>query len=75
MDALSAVVQVAVVVAFAALYFAPTYAAARRAHPNRVGIFLLNLLLGWTVIGWIAALLWAITVQPNLDTPQNKLGH
>jgi len=24
-------------------------------------IFVLNLLLGWTVIGWIAALIWACT--------------
>jgi len=23
------------------------------------GVFVLNLLLGWTVIGWIAALMWA----------------
>lgn len=75
MDALSAVVQATVVVALAALYFVPTFAAARRRHPNRISIFLLNLLLGWTVIGWIASLMWAITGRPNSDTSVDKLGH
>jgi len=28
------------------------------------GILLLNLFLGWTVIGWIIALIWAITSDP-----------
>ncbi|MGC2333655.1 MAG: superinfection immunity protein [Candidatus Acidiferrales bacterium] len=32
-------------------------------HQKRsfAGIFVLNLLLGWTVIGWIVALIWACT--------------
>jgi Superinfection immunity protein len=32
-------------------------------HEKRsfAGIFALNLLLGWTVIGWIVALVWACT--------------
>jgi len=32
-------------------------------HEKRsfAGIFVLNLLLGWTVIGWIVALIWACT--------------
>jgi hypothetical protein len=55
------IVQIAVVVALAALYFAPTFVAARHQHPNRIGIFLMNLLLGWTVIGWIASLVWAVS--------------
>lgn len=43
-----------------AIYFAPTIIAFRRQHPNRWLIFLLNLLFGATVIGWIAALVWAL---------------
>lgn len=42
-----------------ALYFLPTFIAARRKHPNGTPIFLINLLLGWTAIGWIAALIWS----------------
>lgn len=44
-----------------ATYFLPTFVASRRRHHNANAIFLLNLLLGWTGIGWIAALIWAAT--------------
>lgn len=43
----------------ALFYFPPTIVAWIRQHPNRVSIFLLNLLLGWTVIGWFVALIWS----------------
>jgi hypothetical protein len=45
----------------AAIYFAPSFVAAYRNSANRIGVFFLNLFLGWTIIGWIAALLWAFT--------------
>jgi Superinfection immunity protein len=39
------------------LYFFPSILA----HDKRdaTGIFLLNLFLGWTVLGWLIALIWA----------------
>ena len=43
------------------LYFLPTFIAMGRHLYSRGGIAMLNLFLGWTFIGWIAALLWAIT--------------
>ena len=42
-------------------YFLPTLVAQMRAHHNGSAIFLLNLLLGWTIIGWIGALIWSAT--------------
>ncbi len=42
-------------------YFLPTVMASSRGHQNIGMIFLTNLLLGWTVLGWIAALVWAAT--------------
>lgn len=45
---------------FAALmYFLPSIIG----HNKRdaTGIFLLNFFLGWTIIGWVAALFWACT--------------
>lgn len=42
-----------------ALYFLPTIIGALRRKQNLVGIFLLNLLLGWTLVGWIIALVMA----------------
>lgn len=41
------------------VYFVPTFVAALRNHPNAVAITLLNLFLGWTLIGWVGALIWA----------------
>jgi hypothetical protein len=37
-----------------------------RKKRNATAIFALNLLLGWTVLGWVAALVWAVTSDPPL---------
>lgn len=42
-----------------ALYFAPGIVAGTRGHPNATSIFILNFLLGWTLVGWVIALVWA----------------
>ena len=42
-----------------AVYFIPTIVAGMRKKRNLVSIGLLNFFLGWTVIGWIIALIWA----------------
>ena len=42
-------------------YLLPWIVALFNTHPAMAGIFILNLLLGWTVIGWIIALIWAVT--------------
>ncbi|MGP6189176.1 MAG: superinfection immunity protein [Vulcanimicrobiaceae bacterium] len=47
----------------AALYFAPTLVAMSRKHSSTVAILVLNLLLGWTALGWIVALVWALNVD------------
>ncbi len=39
------------------LYFLPTIIGRNKADAG--AIFLVNLFLGWTVVGWIAALIWA----------------
>ena len=41
----------------AIFYFLPTILA--RHKGDFMGIFLVNLLAGWTVIGWFIALIWA----------------
>lgn len=43
----------------AAAYFLPWIVAMWREHPQVVPIFLLNLLLGWTLLGWVGVLIWA----------------
>ena len=42
------------------LYVAPTLIARVRRHGRTAEILLVNLLLGWTGVGWIAALLWSL---------------
>lgn len=41
------------------VYFVPTLVAGTR-HRNQAAILALNLLLGWTIVGWVAALVWAL---------------
>src|SRR5262245_29005820 len=60
------------------VYFLPAVVANARDHHNSLAIFFLNLLLGWTVLGWIAALIWALTATyPRRDvapvTPATNL--
>lgn len=44
-----------------ALYFLPAIVAVEKSKKNAGAIAVLNLLLGWTVIGWIVSLVWAAT--------------
>jgi hypothetical protein len=41
-------------------YFIPSGVAFLRAHHSKVAILTLNILLGWSGIGWIVALVWAL---------------
>lgn len=41
------------------LYFLPSIIALARSKRDTLAIFLLNFFLGWSVIGWIVALVWA----------------
>jgi hypothetical protein len=42
------------------MYFLPSIIALARSKRDALAIFLLNLFLGWSVIGWIVALVWAV---------------
>jgi hypothetical protein len=52
-----------------ALYFLPAIIAAIRHTHNATGILLLNVFLGWTVIGWFVALLMALFSMPYCAYP------
>lgn len=53
------------------LYWIPPMVAAVRHHPNARAIFVLNLFLGWTIFGWVGALIWASTAIPKKSEPHN----
>ena len=65
------------------LYFAPTLIALLRGHHNTAPIFVLNAVLGWTVLGWIGAFVWSLTavwrpipampVGPPMPSPWDHL--
>ncbi len=44
----------------AVVYFIPSIVAAVRNHRELGAIFRLNISLGWTIVGWISALIWAM---------------
>jgi hypothetical protein len=41
------------------LYLLPSIIALARSKRDLLAIFLLNLFLGWSIIGWFVALIWA----------------
>lgn len=59
--------------AAAAIYFAPTIVAFAREVSSPWSIVVINLLLGWTLIGWVVALAMAVrskTDPPRMPAPQ-----
>ena len=55
------------------MYFGPTIIAGIRKHRQLAAIGAVNLLLGWTVIGWIAAFVWSLVspTQPQTIVVQS----
>jgi hypothetical protein len=53
------------------IYFIPTLIAFYKKKRNRDIIFVLNLFLGWTFLGWLGALVWALVHDP-IDRPSQE---
>lgn len=47
------------------IHFLPTFVAGSRHAENFWWIFLINLFFGWTLIGWVLALVWAFRDTPR----------
>jgi Na+/proline symporter len=52
------------IVISAAIYVLPSLLAWKNESPRRTKILLINLLLGWTVIGWIVAMVMTFAYAP-----------
>lgn len=52
------------------LYWAPSIFGFTRRHHQRWPIFLVNLFLGFTFIGWVVALVWSFSYSPSLPSPK-----
>ncbi len=46
------------------VYFIPSVVGFVRCKQNGYAIFLCNLFLGWSVVGWLAALVWSVRPEP-----------
>jgi len=54
------------------IWFAPSIVAAARKHARLPWIILVNVLVGWTGVGWIGTLIWAAagrSKEDRLDLP------
>lgn len=56
MQVIMGLILIACIIGF---YFLPYIIAKRNNHKNAEAIGILNMLLGWTLIGWVVALVWA----------------
>lgn len=43
------------------IYFIPTIIACKKDHKNKMIIFVVNLLSGYSIIGWIVSFVWALS--------------
>ena len=63
----AAVVVATVVTVVTGLYMLPWLIAVARGKSNVWSIFAVNLLLGWTLVGWIVALVMSVSAHQPLD--------
>lgn len=57
----------ALIILAAVVYFLPAFVAVVHDHHCAMAIAVLHLLLGWTLLGWIAAMVWACTKVQRTD--------
>lgn len=50
------------------VYLVPTIIAQRYRHPKQPAILMLNMALGWTIVGWVVAFIWALDAKPAPQT-------
>lgn len=54
--------------ALVAVYLLPAMVAVGRNIKSDGGVFVVNLLLGWTFVGWVVALAWAVSGERRTNS-------
>lgn len=63
------IIVIAVVVLILFIYFLPSVIASVRKHSCKWAIFFLNLFMGFSGFGWVAAFVWAFTNNSTARKP------
>lgn len=58
-----------IIILLLCLYLLPWFIAANRRHSNTAAIAVLTILLGWTGVGWLGALIWSFTDNVKAAEP------
>ena len=53
---------------FICLYLLPTFIAYRKDKNDKLAILLINIFLGSTLVGWVIALIWALTEDKKIKS-------
>ena len=61
-----------IVIVIIFVYFLPSIIASSRGHHNSTALFFANLFFGWTFIGWVVCLIWALTNKSEDTTIINN---
>ncbi|MDL4862002.1 superinfection immunity protein [Halomonas elongata] len=54
------------------VYCLPLIIAAIRNHENAVAIAVLNIVAGWTFVGWVVALTWSCLANKGVSSGSNQ---
>jgi len=65
--------ELALLGAIVAIYFLPTIVARRREVPILGSVAVINLFLGWTLIGWVVSLAMAVRSVATVTQPQQSI--
>jgi len=76
MDPTISLGAVMIVIVVIGLYFLPTIIAlARDKESGTAGVILVNLFLGWTLLGWLLAFVWAFTGRTQAQVRLEEKRH
>lgn len=65
---MESVLAIIVLLALLALYLVPTFIAFSRGHASKWGIGVLNIVLGWSLVFWVIALIWSLSNKGQNQT-------
>ncbi len=55
------------------IYFVPSIVAYQRKKRDLTPILLINIFLGWTLIGWVVAIIWAVSSEKKITDREKML--